>query len=174
MSFNRPNCTLYLLYLFVPGYEFSDFKPLFCQSYHIGFVSKKVEHELLDFQDVFSICEQKIDICPGLKSYDEISEKIAYVLERLRKKDVFKPLQGWRNETFDIRQSMGKIPLFAMERSATRLFGCLEYGVSINAYVVNDDKTTSVWLQRRALTKARHPGKLDLFVSTYKKVESGS
>jgi len=52
-----------------------------------------------------------------------------------------------------------------MERSAIPLFGFLSYGIDINAYVVNEDGSISIWLQRRALTKSIDPGKLDSFVS---------
>ena len=64
-----------------------------------------------------------------------------------------------------LRHSMCKDPLFAMERTAFPLFGCLEYYISITGYVVEDDGSISIWLQRRALTKSKDPGKLDSFVS---------
>ena len=57
----------------------------------------------MEFQDVFAIHKDKIEVCPGLKSYDDITEKVAAVLQSLKKKDVFKALNGWKNETFDIR-----------------------------------------------------------------------
>ena len=148
------------------GHTFANFKPIYCQSYKIGFVSNKVEQELLAFQDVFVIHPDKIEICPGLKSYGDISEKVASILDSLKNKDIFNCLRGWRNETFDIRAALGQPPLFAMERSAMPLFGFLEYYISINAYVVNEDGSISVWLQRRALTKSKDPGKLDSFVSS--------
>ena len=151
---------------FYLGHTFANFKPIYCQSYKIGFVSNKVEQELLAFQDVFVIHPDKIEICPGLKSYGDISEKVASFLDSLKNKDIFNCLRGWRNETFDIRPALGQPPLFAMERSAMPLFGFLEYYISINAYVVNEDGSISVWLQRRALTKSKDPGKLDSFVSS--------
>ena len=51
-------------------------------------------------------------------------------------------------------------------QSAIDLFGFLSYGIDINAYVVNEDGSISIWLQRRALTKFIDPGKLDSFVSS--------
>ena len=150
---------------FCTGFTFANFKPIYCQSHKIGFVSNEFEQELLAFQEVFAIHLDKIEICPGLKSYEDISKKVASFLDSLKKKDIFNCLRGWRSETFDIRSSMGQPPLFAMERSAITLFGFLEYYISINAYVVNEDGSLSVWLQRRALTKSIDPGKLDSFVS---------
>ena len=146
--------------LHLKGYDLSTFKPIYCQSSRIGFASPKVEKELQDFQNVFKISPDKIDICQGLKSYAEITEKVESVLKQLKEKDIFESLRGWSNEKFDISQSMGMAPLFAIERAACNMFGFLQYYINVTAYVVNDDESISVWLQRRALHKSRDPGKV--------------
>ena len=58
-------------------------------------------------------------------------------------------------------------PLFKIKRAAMSRFGLLTYGISVNAYVVNDDGSISVWMQRRSLTSSKFPGKIDTFVSFY-------
>ena len=58
-------------------------------------------------------------------------------------------------------------PLFKIKRAAMSRFGILTYGICVNAYVVNDDRSISLWMQRRSLTSSRFPGKLDSFVSIY-------
>ena len=121
---------------FFLGYNLSDFKPLYCQSYKIGFVSVKVEKELMDFQDTFTISPDKIDICPGLKSYSDISDKVASVLDSMKKKNILR-LHG---ETFDIRQSMGMAPLFAMDRAAVNMFGLLQYYVIGSPHLTQNSK----------------------------------
>jgi hypothetical protein len=50
-----------------------------------------------------------------LKSYGDISEKVASFLENLKNKDIFNCLRGWRNETFDLRAALGQPPLFSMD-----------------------------------------------------------
>ena len=117
----------------------------------------------MNFQDTFTIDQEKIDLCPGLKSYSDISAKVALFLDCFKNKNDLK-LHG---ETFDIRQSMGMPPLFAMDRAAVDLFGFLQYYVNVNGYVRNEDGSTSVWLQKRSLHKSRDPGKLDSFVSNH-------
>ena len=57
----------------------------------------------MDFPNVFAIHSDNIDVCPELKNYDAITEKVQEVLLSLKKKDVFKSLSGWKNEKFDIR-----------------------------------------------------------------------
>ena len=107
---------------FNPGHTVPNFKPIYCQSYKIGFVSNKVEEELLAAQEVFVIHSDKIEICPGLKGYEDISEKVASFLDNLKKKDIFNCLRGWRNETFDIRPALGQLPLFAISDRLIWLF----------------------------------------------------
>ncbi len=150
---------------YILGYKSNDYKPLFCQGHHIGLVSRDVEVELLPYNDIFVIHPTKIDLCPGIISYEEISAQVARVLSALREKNKFTALKGWRNETFEIKPSYGQPALFAMERAATCMFGLRQYGCDVNGYVVNEDGSLSVWMQRRSLNKPTWPGKLDNFVA---------
>ena len=93
----------FLRFLPFLGYRSNLFKPLFCQGHHIGLVAKEVEQELLPYQDVFALHPDKIDLCPGIVGYNEISAKVDLVLRSLRDKNLFQALRGWRNETYDIR-----------------------------------------------------------------------
>ena len=93
----------FLRFLQFLGYRSNLFKPLFCQGHHIGLVAKEVEQELLPYQDVFALHPDKIDLCPGIVGYNEISAKVDLVLRSLRDKNLFQALRGWRNETYDIR-----------------------------------------------------------------------
>lgn len=143
-------------------FKSKDFKPLFCQSYQIGMVHSKLEQELIPFQDVFVITQTRIDICPGLEDYDEISQKVDSVINHLREGLGIKP--NWQ-ETMDVRPSRSMAPLFKIKRAAMSRFGLLTYGISVNAYVVNDDESISVWMQRKSLTSSKFPGKIDTFVA---------
>jgi len=147
------------------GLYSNNFKPLFCQGYQIGLVPPEVEIHISSYHEVFEIFPDKIEICPGVTQYDEISAQIASALSDLRQKKVLKTLEGWRNETYEIKPSFGQNSLFAMERSATCLFGLRQYGVDINGYVVNENGDISVWMQKRSINKPTWPGKLDNFVA---------
>ena len=138
---------------------------MFCQGHQIGLVSPEVEQHVSSYQEVFHILPHKIEICPGLFQYDEITAQIASVLTNLRQKNVFKALEGWRDETYEIKPSFGEKSLFAMERSATCLFGLRQYGVDVNGYVIDKNGDISVWMQKRSINKPTWPGKLDNFVS---------
>ena len=67
----------------------NNFKPLFCQGHQIGLVSPEVENHISSCHEVFEISSDKIEICPGLCQYDEISAQIASALSDLRQKKVF-------------------------------------------------------------------------------------
>jgi len=144
-------------------YNSNDFKPLFCQSHQIGLVSRKIEQELIPFQDTFVINQSSIDVCPGLKNYFEITKKVDSVVSRLREKSVFKAKPEWI-ETMDVRPSKSMPALFAINRTAMSLFGLHTYGINVNAYVVNNDGSIFIWLQRRSMDSSIFPGKLDTFV----------
>lgn len=147
------------------GLNTNNFKPLFCQGYQIGLVSPEVENHVSSYHEVFQISPLKVEICPGLRTYDEITAQIASTLTNLRQKSVFKALEGWRDETYEIKPSFGEKSLFAMERSATCLFGLRQYGVDVNGYVVDKNGDISVWMQKRSINKPTWPGKLDNFVA---------
>jgi len=147
------------------GYRSNIYKPLFCQGHHIGLVAKEVEQELIPYQDVFSVNSNQIDICPEISGFQEISDNIDRVLRSIRDKDLFQALRGWRNETYDICAQYGQPALFAMERSATCMFGLRQYGVDVNGYIKDDNDQISVWLQKRSVTKPTWPGRWDNFVS---------
>ena len=154
------------LFQFLGRYNSNDFKPLFCQSHQIGLVSRKIEQELIPFQDTFVINQSSIDVCPGLKNYFEISKKVDSVVSRLREKSVFKAKPEWI-ETMDVRPSKIMPALFAINRTAMSLFGLHTYGINVNAYVVNNDGSIFIWLQRRSMDSSIFPGKLDTFVSKW-------
>lgn len=147
------------------GLKSTGYKPLFCQGHQIGLVPKDVEAELEPFTEVFTIDSTKVQICPKLQDYQEISAQVDNVLQNLRSKNKFKALRGWRNETYEIKPTFGSPALFKMERAATCMFGLRQYGVDINGYVIDDNGDISLWMQRRSKNKPTWPGCFDNFVA---------
>ena len=143
----------------------NDFKPLVCQGHQIGLVAKNVELELSTFPQVFDIHSNRIEICPDLTDYQDITNQIEDVLTNLRCQDKFSTLKGWRNERYEIRPRFGSPALFAMERAATPLFGLLQYGVDLNGYVKDQNGNISLWISKRSQTKQTWPGCFDNFVA---------
>ena len=78
-----------ILFYYFSGLYSNNFKPLFCQGHQIGLVSPEVENHISSCHEVFEISPDKIEICPGLCQYDEISAQIASALSDLRQKKVF-------------------------------------------------------------------------------------
>ncbi|KAF7513015.1 hypothetical protein GJ744_011281 [Endocarpon pusillum] len=92
---------------------------------------------------------------------------LASFLAGIRKKRVFRLLDGWRGELYPVychnRESGKKEVIMHMERAATPLFGVATYGVHMTAYTYPKDGETSmkIWLPRRAMTKPTYPGMMD-------------
>ena len=68
---------------------------------------------------------------------------------QLREEDCHPQLRGWRDESYEIRQSPTMPTLFLMERSASPMFGVRKYGVQINGHVQHSQAGLCLWLQKR-------------------------
>ena len=67
--------------------------------------------------------------------------------------------KGWRNELYAVYSPNGELYL-EMERSGAALFGVVQYGVHMTAFVRGDDGM-KIWTPRRNPTKSTYPGMLD-------------
>lgn len=81
----------------------------------------------------------------------------------MRETGHFEILKGWRNELYPVYDVTGEL-LFAIERSATPLFGVVTYGCHMTAYVkgkVGGNESLRIWVPRRARHKQTYGGMLD-------------
>jgi len=69
-------------------------------------------------------------------------------------------LTGWRDELFDVILPRTGQPIFALERSAFRLFGLQSQAAQLIGYRPDG----AVWVARRSQSKAIDPGLLDTLV----------
>ena len=73
-------------------------------------------------------------------------------------------LHRWRNEAFDVRESTGGPVLAQIDRGALPAYGIEAVGVHVNGIVEGPDGP-SLWVARRAPSKALDPNKLDHIVA---------
>lgn len=100
------------------------------------------------------------------KTCDEITEAVNRVFVDLRPKKMFKKLDGWRDEEFNVRSRyQDPTVLFRIERAASSLVGVRSYGSHINGYVKKNGQYY-MWIARRSKTKQTFPYMLDNFVNT--------
>lgn len=92
-------------------------------------------------------------------SYDHRCQILANYLSDLRDQKIFAVLSGWRNELYPV-YGLGKELLFSLERSATSLFGVVQYGVHMTAFV-RTAEGMKIWAPRRAKTKQTYPNMMD-------------
>ncbi|XP_033728823.1 nudix hydrolase 24, chloroplastic-like [Pecten maximus] len=151
----------------LPGSSRPECHTFLVHSCQVGLIQPDVWKHLINYPDVFVISgsdeltsRKSLSIKDTFKTANERTAAVAKVLEDLRQKDVFLSLRGWRNETYDIRHTFAEVPLLAIERSGTGLFGTVEYGVHINGYCHKDGQLM-MWVGRRSKTKQTYPGLLD-------------
>lgn len=89
---------------------------------------------------------------------DEQSRVIAEVLCRAKNGGIFKVLEGWRDELYQINRSQQN--RISIERAGSSLFGVVTYGIHMTAYVKTPDGI-KIWVPRRAKTKQTYGGMLD-------------
>ncbi|XP_052071604.1 uncharacterized protein LOC127709934 [Mytilus californianus] len=134
--------------------------PFFVRDKQVGIIRPDILPHLQKYQDVFITSPSMLKLSDDLKTLKERSEKVQEVLTDLREQKVLVTLNGWRNETFDIRTSPKEKAYMEVERSGICLFGAISYGVHVNGYIETDNQLM-MWIARRSPTKPTYPNKLD-------------
>jgi 8-oxo-dGTP pyrophosphatase MutT (NUDIX family) len=93
------------------------------------------------------------------------SAAVAKTTFAMRETRHFKVLDKWRDELYPIYGPGGEL-LFTIERSASPLFGIVQYGVHMTAYTKYLSSSTGeeeykIWTPRRSATKQTYPSLLD-------------
>lgn len=113
---------------------------------------------------MFNVTAGYVELNPLFRNYEERSIKIEEILKKLRDDNKFVGLKGWRNECYEVGHQYNATKFFKMDRSATCLFGILNYGVDITGYVRHPTLGICLWFQQRAFNKQTWPGKWDNLV----------
>ena len=120
--------------------------------------------QVISNYDCFIIKDREVRLNTIFKSPEEKTRAVESVLIDIRDKKLFKQLDGWRNEHFNVKSKYSESALFSIERSAASLFGIRQYGCHVNGYVKKSG-VYYLWIARRSKTKQTYPGMLDNFVS---------
>ena len=124
----------------------------------IGWICRDQAGRLRAWPEVFEFSETNIFLRPADEA--ALSAALAEVAQALAREGA---IQGWRGETYAIRANHGAAVLFHLERAAMRFFGLTSAAAHLNGFVFKDEKPT-IWIARRAATKAIDPGMLDTLV----------
>ena len=149
---------------FLKGLPDGNFIPFTCNGSIVGLVAPWVALQLQNYPEVFTITEKVITFTPCIKSPEERNKALDTILRDMRAKNTFLPLNGWRNECYEIRRTFAEPMVFKIERAASPLFGMRKYGVQITGYVNHSTMGLSVWFQRRSASKPTWPNMMDNFV----------
>ncbi|RDA82739.1 hypothetical protein CP532_6877 [Ophiocordyceps camponoti-leonardi (nom. inval.)] len=135
--------------------------------YPIGYMLDRVVRELLrvpatvrgpmDFDE-----NKRTVLLFQLHTEAERSRAIAGLVHYWRDHDTFKLLRRWRGEVYPVYGRKGEI-IFSVERAAIGLFGTVQFGAHLTAYVSDASAPYGVklWVAKRAANKSTFPGMLD-------------
>ncbi|KAG1052144.1 hypothetical protein G6F55_006336 [Rhizopus delemar] len=107
----------------------------------------------------FVIQPDSVQFASWVDSFEKRTEVFKALTDHWRATKMFAALAGWRDELYPV-YGQNEI-VFVIERAASPLFGVATFGVHLNAYVVDEQGSTLVWVARRAKTKQTWPGLLD-------------
>ncbi|CAG9759770.1 unnamed protein product [Ceutorhynchus assimilis] len=150
---------------YLSGFHSSECKPFIVEGFQVGLIRPDVMRQLINFPEVFHITRGCVELNPAFRDYEGRSTKIDQVLRKLRDKNIFVTLKGWRDECYEVKTEFCTRSLLKMDRCATCLFGIRNYGVTINGYIRHPQKGQCLWFQKRSATKQTWPGKWDSMVS---------
>lgn len=125
----------------------------------VGWVRCDLADRLRVWPGVFEFSSQKIQLGPAHEAL--LSARLAEVASALARDGV---IGGWRGETYAIRAHSDSAVLFHLERSAMRFFGLTSSAAHLNGFCLQGEKPT-IWIGRRAASKAIDPGMLDTLVA---------
>ena len=136
----------------------SDWIQVRLDNIDIGITTPEISSEIKQFLnrndseiDLINIDNNKIIFSSGTPF--QLSFELRAIAEYLRDKGL---INGWRNEDFAYINKQGH-EQFRLERAAFRTFGLQSRAVHINGHTSNQ----KLWLAKRSLNKATHPGLMD-------------
>lgn len=135
------------------------FLPLELGADTIGWVRRDLADRLAAWPEVFKLSSAIIQLRPATEAV--LSARLAEVASALARDGA---IRGWRGETYAVRADRSGAPLFHLERSAMRFFGLTSSAAHLNGFFFQDENPT-IWIARRAASKAIDPGMLDTLVA---------
>ncbi|MBH89106.1 MAG: DUF4743 domain-containing protein [Magnetovibrio sp.] len=141
--------------------DLSTYLPFVVGDEIVGYVKPSFAKTLNDFQDTFTITEDRLELNQKLHSIQERTQGISEVLESLARSGI---VSGWRGERYKVSRTYYEPTVFEIERAAVPLFGTIGCSVHINGITWRNGKLC-MWIGRRSLTKPIGPGKLDQIVA---------
>jgi 8-oxo-dGTP pyrophosphatase MutT (NUDIX family) len=134
--------------------------PLLVDGFAAGWVDHARAERLAGFGAVFAAEGRTLTFVRALDQPAARTEALAQVAQALAAEGA---LSAWRDERYAVARRFAGPPAFLLERAAARYFGVRTFAAHVNGLVRGAGGTT-MWVARRAPTKAIDPGQLDNLV----------
>ena len=138
-----------------------EFIPWSIEKKTVGWVRPWLADRLQREPDVFLARGNGLEMCPSLETFEERSDALAGITEKLVQEVKINPLMG---ERYPVTPDAREDALAVIDRSAGAYFGIRSFGQHLNAYVRHGDDLL-MWVGRRARDRLVFPGYLDNMVA---------
>lgn len=135
--------------------------PFMVEGVLAGWVKRSFAERLRDWPEIFSVRSRGVGMLGEFESAEHRSAAITEVVESLATETV---ISGWRDELVTVAETFYSVPLFYIERAASRHFGLTMYASHVNGLTTRNGEP-HMWIGKRADTKSIDPGKLDNLVA---------
>ena len=138
--------------------------PLVVDGFAAGWLDPPRAERAAAFRSVFVRDRRGLAFASALDRADDRSAALAEVARALAAEGA---LSAWRDERYAVARAFGAPPSFLVERAAARYFGVRTFAAHVNGLTGEPGAGAAgmtMWLARRAPTKAIDPGQLDNLV----------
>jgi hypothetical protein len=142
-------------------YDPKHFRAFLVDGAKVGSIKHRFAQQLARWPDVFDISPATVRLTPGLQSFEDRTEAVDKVVERLIRDGIIQRRHG---ERYPVTPSRRSEALFLLDRASAPYFGIRAFGQHLNGYVL-DHGRVKMWIARRSRHKPNEPLKLDNMVA---------
>jgi 8-oxo-dGTP pyrophosphatase MutT (NUDIX family) len=139
----------------------SHFSGFFFRGRRYGYLKESIYEALRQWPDYFIHGDGRVDLDPGLDSFEVRSGVLAKVTGALVEQGVISHAHG---ERYPVTCSGRETAMATIDRTAAPYFGLRAYGQHLNGFV-RTAKGMKLWIARRSADRRVYPNKLDNMVA---------
>ncbi len=137
------------------------FLPWLVEGRVVGWLRPALAEALERYPEVFRVLPQRVELAPGLDTFESRSQALARVGEQLAELGLVTPPMG---ELYPVTAGRREEACCIMDRAVAAWFGVRTFGQHLNGFLRRDGEI-HMWIGRRARDRLVFPGRLDHLVA---------